>query len=69
MKTQHDGDCTIYSTLINGNPESGVCTCGYGLERLRMGNGSEMYSSELVAKLSGDIKEYRQLRLNLEGVL
>jgi len=47
MKTKHDGDCTIYSSLINGSPENGICTCGYGWQRVREGNWSEMYSREL----------------------
>ena len=53
MKTNHDGDCTIYSALINGRPEDGICTCGYGfqLKRERFGDNTEMYSAELRTKL------------------
>ena len=47
MKKRHDGDCTIYSCLHNGNPENGICTCGYGWQRVRKGNWDEMYSKEL----------------------
>lgn len=50
-RIQHDGDCTIYSSLHNGNPESGICTCGYGLERIRNGDWSQIYSEELQTKL------------------
>jgi len=51
MKTRHDGDCSIYASLVNGNPEDGICNCGYGLECMRKGNYSEMYSGELTRKL------------------
>ena len=48
MRTKHSGDCHIYSDLINGNPEDGVCTCGFGLQLLsETGDQSEMYSDEL----------------------
>jgi len=42
----HSGDCTIFATLNNGNPEDGICICGYGLEKMRQGDLSEMYSDE-----------------------
>jgi len=51
MKTKHDGDCSIYATLDNGRVEDGICICGYGLERLRNGDSSEMYSEDLIKKL------------------
>jgi len=52
MKTGHDGDCSIYASLDNSDmPEAGICTCGYGRERLRRGDYSEIYSRELSAKL------------------
>ena len=52
-KTEHYGDCTIYSALANGNQREGICTCGYGLELLReKQDKSELYSSELQSKLS-----------------
>jgi|WetSurMetagenome_2_1015567.scaffolds.fasta_scaffold532929_2 hypothetical protein len=67
MKDQHDGDCTIYSCLHNGSPENGICTCGYGYQRVREGDWSEMYSKELkqvmqdkesgLAKLLGERRE------------
>ena len=44
---KHEGDCTIYSSLGNQRPVDGVCTCGYGLQLVREGNWSEMYSKEL----------------------
>lgn len=57
----HSGDCTIYASLINENPESGICTCGYGLQQMReTGNHSELYSKELREKL---IKEEGLKRL------
>jgi len=49
MKTKHDGDCTIYASLDNENPEDGICTCGYGHQR--RGDESEMYSRELQEEL------------------
>ena len=52
-KTEHYGDCTIYSALANNRPEDGRCTCGYGFELLReKQDKSELYSSELQSKLS-----------------
>ena len=55
MKTQHDGDCTVYSSLINETPESGICTCGYGWQQLRKGYGYDhLYSGELQKKLGLD---------------
>jgi len=50
-KTRHDGDCSIYSSLMNGMPEDGICTCGYGHQLKRGGDLSEMYSEELLEKL------------------
>ncbi len=52
MKEGHDGDCTIYSALRNNRVEDGICTCGYGLQRLRESDPSEMYSEELQQKLA-----------------
>lgn len=46
--TEHAGDCDIYSRLENGNPEDGICTCGYGLQERREGDRSKMYSRERV---------------------
>ena len=47
-KKDHAGDCLIYSILHNGNPEDGICNCGYGLQKRRKdGDISEMYSKEL----------------------
>ncbi len=51
----HAGDCSVYSSLSNGNPEDGVCTCGYGLQQMRNGNNSEMYSKELGDRLCGGV--------------
>lgn len=49
--SKHDGDCTIYSCLLNGNPEDGICTCGYGRQQVRKLDYSKMYSEERVALL------------------
>lgn len=27
---QHWGDCSIYTSIINGFPEDGICSCGFG---------------------------------------
>ena len=66
MKTRHDGDCSIYSPLKNGCPEDGICTCGYGHQRLGEGDRSEMYSKELEQKLevSKMTDDEREKRLN-----
>lgn len=50
-KIRHDGDCTIYASLINHSPECGICTCGYGWQRVREGDWSEMYSGDLEERL------------------
>ena len=50
----HSGDCTRYASLITQTPESGICTCGYGLQQMReTGNNSELYSGELRDRLGG----------------
>jgi len=47
----HAGDCSIYSSLINGQPKDGICNCGYGLELSRDEDYSEMYSEELSERI------------------
>jgi len=49
--TKHDGDCTIYASLVNGSPECGICTCGSGWKEVRKGNWDHMYSDELEEKM------------------
>ncbi len=50
--TEHSGDCSIYSGLVNGTPESGICTCGYGLQVMRdSGNPNKLYSNELKGRM------------------
>lgn len=44
--TKHEGDCTIYSSMINGRPTDGICTCGYSHQLTWDGDYSEMYSEE-----------------------
>jgi len=65
MKTRHDGDCTIYASLVNEDmPEAGICTCGFGHERKYSANiniGDPelidlMYSKELQEKLKADLE-------------
>lgn len=46
LKPKHSEDCTFYSSLVNGRPEDGICTCGYGLEQVRKGNYDELVSEE-----------------------
>ncbi|MBS3077328.1 hypothetical protein J4233_03580 [Candidatus Pacearchaeota archaeon] len=60
-KTRHDGDCSIYAAIRNNIPETGICTCGYGLQYLRQtsGDNSEMYSKELNEKLARERSESR----------
>jgi len=54
-KIKHDGDCTIYSSLCNGNPEDGICTCGAGWKKVRKtGNPFYLYSDELIEKKRED---------------
>lgn len=43
---KHAGDCTIYSSLINGMPYDGICTCGYGWDCVRNGDYRNMFSKE-----------------------
>lgn len=60
MKTKHDGDCSIYSALLNSTPEDGICTCGYAHERqpemFETGRTAEwytlMYSEELLERMA-----------------
>jgi len=52
--TKHAGDCTIFASLSNGTPESGICTCGLGWKEVRKGNWNHMYSDELEEKLKHD---------------
>lgn len=51
-RIRHDGDCTIYSSLMNKNPEDGICTCDFGWQVVRENGGdrSELYSKELQEK-------------------
>lgn len=42
----HSGDCTIYASMCNGEPTDGICTCGYGLRKVRQGDWSQVYSKE-----------------------
>lgn len=44
--TTHAGDCTIYRATVNHSPVDGICTCGYGWTRVRLGDWSEMFSEE-----------------------
>lgn len=47
----HSGDCTIYASLSNVEmPEAGVCVCGYGLQCLRNGDSTHMYSKEFLQR-------------------
>lgn len=46
VRRQHDGDCTIYSSLVNGSALDGICTCGYGWECVRHGDWEKMFSDE-----------------------
>lgn len=52
-RSRHDGDCTIYSALINGYLWDGICTCGYGLDVMRSGGEfiSAMLSEERINSL------------------
>lgn len=47
----HDGDCSIYSALLNQNPWDGICTCGKGWAFARENGGdySQMLSEERLA--------------------
>lgn len=55
LKTRHDGDCTIYASLVNGNPNDGICTCGYAHD-CAAGDADvyqqHMYSEERVKAIS-----------------
>jgi hypothetical protein len=55
VKTVHASDCTIFSDLSNGNPEDGICTCGYGYKYMRLYDSHEkMYSQERQAAVERD---------------
>lgn len=49
----HKSNCTVYIEMSNNsNSNSGICTCGYGLHKwMNEGDGSEMYSSDLLSQL------------------
>lgn len=51
MKTQHDGDCTIYASLMGEWPSNGICTCGYAHEQKREVNPNYMEIAFSKAKL------------------
>jgi len=57
-KTKHDGDCTIYSSLINGRPTDGICTCGYSHQLKYDGDLSEMYSEEKLKLMEDSARQY-----------
>ncbi len=48
----HVVDCSVFSRLINENPNDGICNCGYGLQQSRNEDYSEMYSEELLERLN-----------------
>ena len=56
MRTQHDGDCNFYASLINGRPYDGICTCGYGWDKwcCNPGDDSELMSKERRYKAESD---------------
>lgn len=54
-QTKHDGDCTIYASLVNERPTDGICTCGYGLEQKRKSDYSQMYSEERLADMKSPL--------------
>ena len=59
-KTKHDSDCTIYADLKKIDlPEAGICTCGYGRQFIKQngGDGSEMYSKQLLSKLENKVEK------------
>jgi hypothetical protein len=52
-EVQHAFDCTIYSSIMNGRPCDGICTCGYGWKIVRSsGDFSQMYSKERLETMS-----------------
>lgn len=60
MKTRHDSDCTIYADSEKVDlPEAGICTCGYGRQFIRQsgGDGSKMYSKELLKRLESKVEK------------
>ncbi len=69
-KTRHDGDCTFYSSIINGEPEDGICTCGYAHQEKLKGDDSYfelMVSEERIkyhAKLAYIYSQYARNKYN-----
>jgi hypothetical protein len=55
MKTRHDGDCSYYAALVNGNPTDGICICGYAhqlqIQGDPQGHWEQLYSPEKRAVL------------------
>lgn len=45
-RTRHDGDCSIYASLCNGQVTDGICTCGYSHELIAGGDYSQVMSRE-----------------------
>lgn len=37
MKTKHDGDCSLFSSVKNGNLTDGICTCGFAHDLIGQG--------------------------------
>ena len=71
MKTKHDGDCHIYSSVIHGLPFDGICTCGFALQVQREGRGDEykyITSSERDI-VEGMCYEIGQKAERLDGVI
>ena len=59
MRTDHDGDCTIYASIIEGKHiecTDGICTCGYGWEQVRKGDWSKMFSYDLKEREAKDTR-------------
>ena len=51
-RSEHAGNCSIYVSLSNESPNSGICTCSYGLHVMKTtGKDYELYSSEIRERL------------------
>ena len=43
---KHAGDCTFFSSTVNGLPTDGICNCGYGMKCRDRGDYSQAVSEE-----------------------
>ncbi len=50
IPTKHAGNCHFYKCIINDSALDGICTCGYGLDRMMECDYSQIISEERLHK-------------------